>query len=63
MDGKLSYRPNQEASTVADKLVGEFICCFGAPREIHGDQVTNFESKVISEVCKLLELRKRERLP
>ena len=50
------FIPNKEASTVAEKLVGEFICSFGLPREIHSDQGTNFESKVMSEVCKLLEI-------
>ena len=38
---------NQEASTVAEKLVGEFICRFGVPREIHSDPGTNCESKVV----------------
>ena len=33
--------PNQEATTVAEKLVGEFICRFGVPRELHSDQRTN----------------------
>ena len=49
---------NQEASTVAEKLVGEFICRFGVPREIHSDPGTNCESKVMSEVCKLLDIEK-----
>ena len=41
-----SYRiPNQEATTVAEKLVSEFICSFGVPRQLHSDQGTNFESK------------------
>ncbi|KAK3708498.1 hypothetical protein QZH41_003116 [Actinostola sp. cb2023] len=30
--------PNQEAPTVAEKLVGEFICRFGVPRQLHSDQ-------------------------
>ena len=50
------FIPNKEASTVAEKLVGEFICSFGLPREINSDQEANFESKVMSEVCKLLEI-------
>ena len=35
--------PNQDASTVAEKSVGEFIivCRFGVPREIHSEQGTN----------------------
>ena len=38
--------PNQEATTVAEKLVSEFICCFGEPRHLLSDQGTNLESKV-----------------
>ena len=29
--------PNQEAVTVAEKLVSEFVCRFGVPRELHSD--------------------------
>lgn len=54
---------NQEASTVAEKLVGEFICRFGVPREIHSDPGTNCESKVMSEVCKLLDIEKMRTTP
>ena len=50
--------PNQEATTVAEKLVSEFVCRFGVPREIHSDQGSNFESKVMTEVCKLLDIEK-----
>ena len=38
--------PNQEATTVAEKRVSEFICRFGEPRHLHSDQGTNLESKV-----------------
>lgn len=54
---------NQEASTVAEKLVGEFICRFGVPREIHSDPGTNCECKVMSEVCKLLDIEKMRTTP
>ena len=54
---------SQEASTVAEKLVGEFICRFGVPREIHSDPGTNCESKVMSEVCKLLDIEKMRTTP
>ena len=50
--------PNQETTTVAEKLVSKFICCFGVPRQLHSDQGTNFESKVFAEVCKLLDIEK-----
>ena len=55
--------PNQEASTVAEKLVSEFICHFGVPRQLHSDQGTNFESKVFAEVCKLLDIEKTRTTP
>lgn len=38
--------PNQEAATVADVLVKEFICRYGVPLEIHSDQGRNFESQL-----------------
>ncbi|KAL9967721.1 hypothetical protein ACROYT_G026010 [Oculina patagonica] len=55
--------PNQEAVTVAEKLVSEFVCRFGVPREIHSDQGINFESKVMAEVCKLLDIEKTKTTP
>ena len=55
--------PNQEATTVAEKLVSEFVCHFGVPREIHSDQGSNFESKVMTEVCKLLDIKKTRTTP
>ena len=55
--------PNQEAETVAEKLVSEFVCRFGVPRELHSDQGTNFESKVMTEVCKLLDIEKTRTSP
>ena len=30
--------PNQEAITVVNKLVNEFICRFSVPRQLHSDQ-------------------------
>ena len=55
--------PNQEATTVAEKLVNEFICRFGVPRELHSDQGRNFESKVFAEICKLLDIEKTRTTP
>ena len=55
--------PNQEATTVAEKLVDDFICRFGVPRQLHSDQGTNFESKVFAEICKLLDIEKTRTTP
>ena len=50
--------PNQKAITVAEKLVSEFICRFDVPHQLHSDQGRNFESRVMSELCKLLNIEK-----
>ena len=47
--------PNQEAATIAEKLVSEFICRFGAPLRILTDQGRQFESKLFEEICSLLD--------
>ena len=51
--------PNQEATTVARKLVDEF----SLPEQLHSDQGRNFESAIISEVCKLLGVQKSRTTP
>ena len=45
---------NQEASTVAEKIVEKFVTIFGVPRQIHSDQGSNFESQVFQEMCKII---------
>ena len=55
--------PNQEATTVANLLVREFVCCCGVPLEIHSDQGRNFESAVFSEMCTLLGMEKTRTTP
>ena len=52
-----------KATTVAKKLVDEFICRFGVPMELHSDQGSNFESQVFSEVCNLLKINKTRTTP
>ena len=49
---------NQEASTVAGKLVDEVFLHFSAPKQLHSDQGRQFESQLLSEVCKLLHVQK-----
>ena len=55
--------PNQEATTVARKLVDEFFCRFSPPERLHSDQGRNFESAVIAETCKLLGINKSRTTP
>ena len=50
--------PNQEATTVAQKLVDELFCRFSPPEQLHSDQGKQFESDVFKEVCGLLNIMK-----
>ena len=44
--------PNQEADTVATKLVVEVCLRFSIPNQLHSDQGQPFESHLIKEICK-----------
>ena len=55
--------PNQETTTVAHKIVEEFFFRFGLPEQLHSDQGRNFESEVVCEVCKILEIAKTRTTP
>ena len=55
--------PNQEAVTVAGRLVNEVFCRFSMPEQIHSDQGAQFESAVIAEICKLLRIQKSRTTP
>ena len=55
--------PNQEATTVAQKLTDEFFFRFSPPEQLHSDQGRNFESAVIAEICKLLGIVKSRTTP
>ena len=54
---------DQTATTIAEKIVSEFVSRFGVPRQIHSDQGTNFESNVMAEICKLLGIEKTRTTP
>ena len=60
---RIAAIPNQEAPTVANKLVNEWICRYGAPNSIHTDQGRNFESHLFSEICDLLDIKKTQTSP
>ena len=55
--------PNEKATTVAEKLVEEFVCRFGVPDQLHSDQGRNFESEVFSEMCTTLGIEKTRTTP
>jgi len=50
--------PDQTAETVARALVHRIITKFGVPKSIVTDQGTNFTSGLITQMCKLLHVRK-----
>ena len=55
--------PDQKATTVDRKLVYEIVARYGAFRELHSDQGTNFGSKVVLEVCQLFGIHKTRTTP
>ena len=55
--------PNQEATTVARKLVTELFCRFSPPEQLHSDQGRQFESELVHEVCKVLGISKSRTTP
>ena len=55
--------PNQEASTVATKLVDEIFLRFGVPEKLHSDHGRQFEAQMITELCKLLNIHKTHTTP
>ncbi|XP_055918704.1 protein NYNRIN-like [Eupeodes corollae] len=54
--------PNQEAKTVVDQIVFNWVSRFGVPSELHSDQGRNFESNIFQEVCGLLDIIKNTRI-
>ena len=55
--------PNQEAATIANKLVNEMFLRFSSPEQLHSDQGRQFESALVREVCKCLDIRKTRTTP
>jgi hypothetical protein len=55
--------PDQEASTVAEVLTSNVFCHFGMPYELHSNQGSNFESRLISELRKLFHIVKTRTTP
>jgi transposase InsO family protein len=55
--------PNQEATTVANKLVDEMFCRFAIPEQLHSDQGRQFESELVQEVSRILQIHKTRTTP
>ncbi|XP_037834631.1 uncharacterized protein LOC112450568 [Kryptolebias marmoratus] len=54
---------DEQAPTVAEKIVSEWVCRYGAPHSLHSDQGTNFESAVFQSMCELLGIEKTRTTP
>ena len=50
--------PSVEASVIARLLVDEIIARHGAPKVLLSDRGTNFLSKLVAEVCKIVQIDK-----
>ena len=55
--------PNQEAITVARKLRDELFCRFSLPEQLHSDQGRQFESEILTHLCKFLHIDKTRTTP
>ena len=49
--------PDQRSCTVADKLVFEFYSRYGCSLDLHSDRAANYQSELLREVCRLLEIK------
>ncbi len=50
--------PDQTAVTCAEKILNEVICRYGCPLDLHSDQGPNYASKIFTELCKMLGIKK-----
>ena len=55
--------PDQEATTVAEVLLQNWISRFGSPLQLHSDQGRNFTSAVCKGLCQLLKIDKTQTTP
>ena len=47
---------DQEAATIAQKLLDEMFCRFSPPEQLHSDQGRQFEAGLITELCQMLHI-------
>ena len=55
--------PNHSAIETARAAVNNFFSRFGMPFQVFSDQGRNFESKLFTEICKILEIHKARTTP
>nr|XP_054769743.1 uncharacterized protein K02A2.6-like [Lytechinus pictus] len=55
--------PSQTAEVTAQAAISEFFCRFGYPFQIFTDQGRNFESRLFTNICKLLHIHKARTTP
>ncbi len=55
--------PNQTAEVCANLILNEVIARYGCPLELHSDQGRNYQSKILKDLCTLLEIRKTRTTP
>lgn len=55
--------PDMEAETIARTIMEQVIVRFGVPSIIHSDQGRQYESKLFTEMCKLLGITKTRTTP
>lgn len=55
--------PDQEATTVAEVLVQQWVSRFGTPLQVHSDQGTNFPSAVFKGMGQILGIDKTQTTP
>ena len=60
---KVFPMPNQESKTIAEILVTQWLEPEGEPEELHTDQGTPFEARLMQQVCKLYDIKKTRSSP
>ena len=55
--------PDQTAEVVCTELVNQFITRLGLPQPIHSDQGRNFESGLLQQLCRTLDITKTRTTP
>ena len=55
--------PDHRAPTVARALMTDLFLPFGVPTQLHSDQGREFESRLISELCRAYEINKTRTTP